>query len=293
MKPVRRILLPVEFTPACQKARDHAVALASLHGAELHILHVQLLHAGQSTLAGIPDVAGLEREVADANAAQLATFIKGVEGNIVTAIERDISAGPSILRYAEKHGIDLIVLGTHARKNISRLFMGSVAAEVVRHATVPVLVIGPKGGKTPGVYRRILAPQDFSEPALDALRQAGAMARQHDGTLSVLHAVDPDALPPYFNFVFSDATRALARRLLEERVAAADLGIPAETIVSVGPPDRCIADHANDHAEELVVVGQSGQSALDRFLLGSTAERVLRRAPCPVLVHCGPEVLAI
>lgn len=293
MKPIRKLLLPVEFSPVCARAREHAVALARQHDAELHVVHVQVLHGGQYSLAGVPNIADMDEEVATANTRQLAAFVKDIGGHVVTASERDISAAPSILRYAEEQSIDLIVLGTHARRNISRLFMGSVAAEVVRRAIVPVLIIGPEGDQEPGEYRRILAPQDFSERSLDALRQAGEMSRHHDGTLSVLHVIDPDSLPPYFNYVFTDAERERARALLEERLTAEGLPDLTEIVVKIGPPDRCIADHAIDHAVDLVVMGRTGQTALEHFLIGSTTERVLRRAPCPVLVHCQAEPIGL
>lgn len=291
MKPIRKILLPVEFTPACARARDHAVALAERHQAELHFLHVQILYGGNYAMAGLANIATLEKEIATSNTEKLNTFVAGLQVPVVTAIERDSSASAGILRYAEDQAIDLIVLGTHARKTIPRLFMGSIATEVVRHSPIPLLTVGPRGGQTPGSYRRILVPQDFSAPAWEALLQAGIIAKQHGARLSVLHVINPNLLPPYFGFAFGDAEHKRAYSQLEQRVKEAELAVPAEIIVSVGVPDKRIADYAIDHSVDLVIMGKTGQNVIENLLIGSTTERVLRRAPCPIWVHTGPEAV--
>ncbi len=293
MKVLARILLATEFSPACEQARAHAAALARRSGAQLHILHVQVLHGDQYGWAGIPNVADVESALEDAANQRLNDFIAPLPDSIVHAVQRDVSAAPTVLRYAQEHQIDLIILGSHGRRGLRRFFMGSVASEIVRGAEIPVLVIGPEHRAEIDSYDCVMAPVDFSASSVAAMREAAEIAHLHKARLVVAHCIDTRPMPPYYAAEFAEAERDRARADLDELIRDADLEVTAEPVIKVGIPHAEIIQAAKEHNADLIVMGSSGLSSLDRLLIGSTTERVLRAAPCPLLAHRGGDTLRI
>ena len=289
MSKLSRILVPMDFSPAGERALAHAAAIAARTGAELHVLHVQELHRDMYGWAAIPDIEAVEKIIADQSRQDLDQAVAKIKPPVVHEIIRDIRAADAIVRYAEVREIDLIVMGTHARKGVVRMFMGSVATAVVRDARVSVLIVGPEHILPTDLFRRILAPVDFSESAKAAVRQASAIAGQHDAELIVLHVVEPRILMPYDGMGGTlEQPREKAAAALGQWLDKASLPKPpAEVLVTLGPPDEQIVSHAREHTVDLIVMGTVGLSGMGRLLLGSTTERVLRNAPCAVLAQRG------
>lgn len=134
---------------------------------------------------------------------------------------------------------------------------------------------------------RILCPVDFSEYSRRALHHAHAIAAWYDADLHVLHAYSGAlpltvaglaALPPVSPADFRPTTESA----LETFVFANDAG-PATRVVRDGAAASTILDYAREITADLIVLGSHGWSGFDRLILGSTAERVLHRAECPVL----------
>jgi nucleotide-binding universal stress UspA family protein len=137
--------------------------------------------------------------------------------------------------------------------------------------------------------RRILCPTDFSEFAQRALHQAVPIARWYDASLTALHVVPPavavDGVVPYaVPPLSSPAVRAsLERQLLEFVAPARAAGIATDTVLREGPAVAGVLDLARTLPADLLVMGTHGQGGLERLVLGSVTEAVLRKAPCPVL----------
>ena len=136
---------------------------------------------------------------------------------------------------------------------------------------------------------RILCPVDFSDPSRRALHHAAALASRDGAVLHVLYVV-PAAMPPAvpilmlaFRPGMVDLT-AGAAEALDAFVAGAALPWKPITIVRDGPPVDAILDCAAEIAADLIVLGSHGRDGLGHLLFGSTAERVLHKAPCPTLV---------
>jgi universal stress protein A len=135
----------------------------------------------------------------------------------------------------------------------------------------------------------IVCPTDFSEPAAQAQAAALRLARALGGEVVFVHvAVETPLygegigkldLPKIY-----DHQRAWAANALRDRVTAASQeGVPARFLVRVGVPHEQIVKAARDEAADYIVIGTHGRTGLNRLLLGSVAERVIRLAPCPVL----------
>jgi nucleotide-binding universal stress UspA family protein len=143
---------------------------------------------------------------------------------------------------------------------------------------------------------RILCPTDFSEFSVRALRHATALARRFGARLTVLHVIPQwvpyTHAPAYFPGPML-ANPALCRHVEQDvrefAAPAIEAGVPVETMLREAEPWREIQAVAEELPADLVVMGTHGRGGFEQLLLGAVAEKVLRRAPCPVLTVCHEE----
>ena len=133
--------------------------------------------------------------------------------------------------------------------------------------------------------QHILVPIDFSQDSEHAVDAAVGLAQQFQARLTLLHAIHiPEAaevnLASYMDKIRSEADQSMTPRL--KRVQ--DAGATAEAVTVVGAPSQAIVDTARDRQADLIVMGTHGRTGLRHMLIGSVAERVVRMAPCPVMV---------
>ena len=138
-------------------------------------------------------------------------------------------------------------------------------------------------------FRRILVATDFAESAERALACAVQLARQHGAELILLHVyMDLPAYPEItagqVEAIYEEQRRWIEDALERRARAARGEGLLARTRLRTGPAASTIAATAMEERADLLVVGTHGRSGLDRLIVGSVAERVVRLAPCPVLV---------
>jgi nucleotide-binding universal stress UspA family protein len=288
MTDYRRIMVATDFSEASANALDHAAVLADRYDAELHIVHVQIVlqHTGQPE--DFPGLEQLEAALTRVAGKELEALKPHFDGRVERVTLRDYAPAPSILHYAEENAVDLIVMGSHARRGLSHALLGSQAESVARQAKVPVLVVGRGSGHelTADGIQVIVAPVDFSEHSAGALRHAALLARQHQARLLAVHVMEEMVLPPYYpNNVLGPVRREHGLAALEKYLEPLELAVTPEPVVSLGQTHRQIAEEAGGHHAGLIVMATSGMSRLERALMGSVTNRVLRLAPCPVLVY--------
>jgi nucleotide-binding universal stress UspA family protein len=137
--------------------------------------------------------------------------------------------------------------------------------------------------------KRIVCATDFSAAAEVAERQAARLAGVLGAELVLLHVASEAPLwsetlyTPQVRAVFEGQRRWAADALAKRTTALAVEGIAARGVVKVGVPWEVIVGTARDEQADMIVMGTHGRTGLDRMLLGSVAERVVRRAPCPVM----------
>jgi len=287
------LLVARDFSSVSDRALRHGFDLAARTGATLHVLHADVLHdgAGSEHPAPTEGLNALREELKETTSVSAAA-LDAV--SVVEATRRDVAPAPAILRYAADEAIDLIALGTHGRRGPSRILLGSVAEEVVRRADVPVLTVrGEDDGDRPSPLPsldRILVPVDFSDHAREALRTAAEWASLYDARIDVLHVVEED-LPAAFYVggvqsiydVEPDLDEKVRDRLTDfvSGVLGSTDGIRPHMRTGSAAPS--IAEFVDEHDVDLVALSTHGRTGLERFLLGSVTEKVVRHVHCPVL----------
>ena len=289
---VTKILLPTDFSECANAALTEAIFLASQNDAELHLLHVVVLHEDdpfnpEHHFPNTDEIFKHLSEVAMSEMGGLLTEEQGQRLRIRQHQVRAISAAPAIIEFAAREQVDLIVMGGHGRRGLRRFILGSVAEEVVRESACPVLTLRHPQQRDPlQAVGTIMAPVDFSADSAYARGVARRLAPMYQAKLEVVHAVEElAALYPYdvvdtsMPQLVTKVEEALARFVADEGGAEVDIRLRVLT----GSPARVITEHANTIEAGLIVLATHGLSDLERFLLGSVTERVVRMAECPVL----------
>ncbi|MGB9932334.1 universal stress protein [Haloarcula amylolytica] len=273
------ILVPTDGSPGSERAFEVAATLASTHDAAIHVLSVVDEHGPTDDWDyddDSPAEAFIESQADHVDTAGLS----------VTPAVREGVVHDEVLDYADETDIDLIVMGTHGRTGVRRFLLGSVTEKVVRLADVPVLSV--KADAEPGTvsFDDILLPTDGSSGAEAAIEPTGALASETDATVHLVSVVDTRSLGiDVGSTVIVDELESVATDAVEN---AADrlsgMGVEAvETAVSHGIPYRAILDAIEDADADLVVIGTHGRTGIDRYLLGSVAEKLVRTSPVPVM----------
>ncbi|GDY22118.1 hypothetical protein LBMAG56_34650 [Verrucomicrobiota bacterium] len=299
--PLRHLLVPFDFSESARQTVTAAVALARPAGARITLLYV-LPVTLPADIAHVSVVLDNRKLLAHARE-QLAAFARSA---IPAEIPVDIQVaegGPyhEINAIARALGTDLIVIGTRGLSGVKHLVLGSTAERVVRHAPCPVLTWHisaaattpttpePPATAPAGAFQHLLVPVDFSPANDEALRHAVRIATIFGSHITLLHVIEP---PPYPEWGYAHLTRRdeglkQAARL-KLATLSADLQRRGCTVnpvrVTTGDADSQICRMAGELHASLVVIATHGHSALAQMFLGGTAERVLRHAPCPVLV---------
>ncbi len=293
---VNTVLAATDFSKNAGVALDWACEIAKAHDARLVLFHAfmpPVLPTAAPEFVPLPaDVYEAQQEhvkelIEEQAAARRASGVK-IEPRIQMG-----HAAPTIVAGAEQEEADLVVLGTRGLTGIERLFLGSVAAKVIREAPCPVLAVPMDEVEAHRPVRSLLIPTDFSDDAQlaiqAALRMVGPLAAEVKLTLLHVWRIPPVAGPWPANTLelLTKETAAAARRRIDEVAAPLrNAGLEVETKESEGDPAEVIDREAARVNADLIAMGSHGRSGLSRLFLGSVSERTLTAAPCPILtVH--------
>ncbi len=289
---IRNVLLPTDFTDKSLRPLGLAAELAASANAELHLLHVHGLTTPVPQAWEFPPANEVRRSTWASSPDTLRAWAMDALPNLVvhTATRQDNNVSKTILDYAQENSVDLIVVGTAARRGLARVFLGSVAERLVLSARCPVLTMAQDAPvaiapKSPNV----LVPVDFSKASIESLARAASLAEQLKGQLTLLHVISPQPVPVLYGEVAPMLwdTQEGASRLgkhLEELARSVRETVPVKCIVRVGQPARCIAQVASEVGADLVQIGSHGLTGFSRYVIGSVAQKVLRLAAVPVLI---------
>lgn len=313
----RRILVPLDFSGFSRQALACAVPLARVYGAKISLVHVvqpQVLIApipGGGTYSGAYLPISTDSMTSGVNAVRAAKAqLDKLSTQLLPEELRDRNvvrlgnAAYEVVSAAKSLKADLIVLSAHGQSRLKHMMLGSTAERIVRHASCPVFTVrcqpdssaGRKLSSEKPVYparlpwRRILVPLDFSPTSLKALQTAVPLARQSGAQLLLLNVVEPNPYPAGMDggvLVLPDSV-VVACHARQHLPRVARRWVPPSvrvvSLVGQGRAASVIVDTAGEKRVDLIVLSTHGHTGLERLLMGSTAEQVVRHAQCPVFV---------
>jgi nucleotide-binding universal stress UspA family protein len=284
--PIRTVVAATDFSFSAHRAVRRAAALAKMHDAVLHLLHVLDSSSAKALLRRSPaiDVEQPLHLEAERALNSLADDVAAAGGAVTERLLREGRVMDEILAAAASS--DLVVLGPRGVNPVRDFILGSTAERLARMIECPMLV-AKQDPQIP--YENVLVPVDFSDYSAPALRFASELAP--GAVLHVFHAVDCslkgrlqsagvsdegiaaycDELHREANASMAELTAGMQERTIFGRVQAVD----ARVAIS----ERAAADNCT-----LIVMGKQGRSWLSEHILGSVTRMALERATCDVAV---------
>jgi nucleotide-binding universal stress UspA family protein len=182
---------------------------------------------------------------------------------------------------------DLIAMGTHGRKGLKRLIMGSVTSKVIVNSQCDVLVVKRPCTECVGEYKSILVPFDGSEFSKKALGRACDISKENGSDVTALFVI-----PRYEEMIEFFKTESIKKSLLDEaqkivdkaKDMASSRGVSIAATIQEGHAGDRIVEIASAMKHDLIAMGTYGWKGVDKAIMGSTTERVIMNAACPVLV---------
>ena len=272
---IKRILCPTDLSPYSGNAVRYALALARAHDAELILLYcTDSLDGKEQLLDSVLD------------------YIDPSDSRCHLVVAPADHVDEQIMTHAQKECVDFIVMRSRRRPHRAAL-LGSTAESVSRSAPCPVLVMHSDeeefiNDDLKVDLKRILVAYDFSDYSELALKYGLSIAQEHQAELHLLHVLPPRSVndpeiawyPIKGNSPYHTAACRLQRVVPNE----VQLWCGVRTIVSEGQPYREILNYAEQNEIDLICVGAHGAGFGMRALFGSNVDRILRQAPCPVVV---------
>ena len=284
----KRILVPTDFSPASDCALRLARALADPFKAEIHLLHVGIVV--DDPIANPADLDEVERILAMSDARTqraLEELAKAIDAPTHCHVKRRVASADAIIEGISEFRCDLVIMGTHGRRGLKSVLMGSVAKEIVQRSPVPVLTTRAEAGSA-FPPKKILVAYDSSEDSLKAVLLAAEWASLLSAKITLLHALEPVTYPDFYALpavseghlipTSQQCHEALAK-VAKEHLAE----VPYETAVIRARAADGITKYAAKHGFHLVVLATRGISGITHVLFGSVAERVTQLCEVPVL----------
>jgi nucleotide-binding universal stress UspA family protein len=265
---LEKLLLSTDGSQYSEGAIREAISFASKCSSRMYACMVLETNPEYETIGS--NVFEKEEEEAEAHLASIKARAKK-EGLVCeTIFHESVKASQAIVDEAAERKVDMIVIGRHGRKGLSKAFMGEDAAKVIAQAPCKVLVV-PKAARIE--YRNILVATDGSDHSNAALKEAIAIAKRCGSHLIALSAMrDETGRQEAENF--ANKASELAR---EEDVSA-------EAVTPIGRSFDAIVETAGGRGVDLIVMGTYGKTGVKKLLMGSSTEKVIGTAGCAVLV---------
>jgi nucleotide-binding universal stress UspA family protein len=305
---VRSLLVPLDGSPFSEHALPLALGLAKRSGAALKLLHVQPPYV---TLPPDADLGPPLEEELDRNArAYLDALARRIAGVASVRFDAKILVGevaPTVRRYAEEQGVNLVVMSTHGRGPVARFWLGSVADELMSDASIPILLVRPHDQvndlRADVVPRHIVLPLDGTPLAEQILPHAAEVGKAADADFTLLRVVGP--ITPNVYHVEGAGLAQMTEQMLDQiqrmqtslreeaqtylegvaaRLRGQSLRVRTQVVVDEQPA-HAILKVAAEVGAGMVALETHGRRGLERMFVGSVADKVIRGATTPVLVH--------
>jgi len=275
------VMVPTDFSDVSQRALEYAKTLAKQGNSELLLAHVSpgadLITSPEAAWIDAAGIAGLDEQQLERSSAALRS-----EGYRARTISLTGPLNDELLSAIEKYQVDLVVLGTHGRKGLERLLLGSDAEALLRHAHCPVISIGPGVAENKTwQLREVICATTLQPHSAEVVAYAQKLALQHGAGLILLHVKDVGTEADVDWVSFEDAFHyyAVDDALGKSSWLRTRLGVA---------PGVSIVDLAKQRGSDLIVMGARPASSIATHLAPGIAAKVLLEAPCPVLTLLQP-----
>jgi len=295
---LKSVLIATDFSEASDKALRHALAIARHYGAKLYLAHV--VSSLGFTLVG-PEAVNLATQIVSRDASELENRL--VQSGALAGLRHEVivsqgNVWDQLGRIIGREQVELVVIGTHARRGLGKLLLGSVAEHIFRHAGCLVLTVGPGSLEDSPVgsaraIRPFLFATDFGIPSLRALPYAISSANHFGTKLVLLHVVPEVPMPEGVGLPTADDVMQMRekvrvtslRRLEDLTLQNPKLAITPEFIVEFGSPSEEILKAANTSKADAIILGlhRSTHIGTASHLPWATAYEVVCGAGCSVL----------
>lgn len=268
---MEKLLVATDGTEASQGAVTAALQLAkNCSVGSVEMLAVAVVLTNLVYEDAVPFVIAQAEKDMEQKVDALRVMAKEAGINCEVIVHKEDDPYLDIVNEAEKNKVDMIVMGTHGRRGIKRLVMGSVTANVIGHAPCRVLVVPPHAKVD---FGQILAATDGSRHGDAAVTEAIAIAKICNSPLVVVSAASSEEEAP------------TAEENVKQALELADkAGVVKEGIVLRGNAGEAIVEAAEQKGVGLIVMGSHGRTGLTNLLMGSVTEYVLSHGDTPVLV---------
>jgi nucleotide-binding universal stress UspA family protein len=289
----KKILVPVDFSEPSKKAVTFGLTLAGQFNANLILAHI--VPESSAFVYAIPtQLLEVQKDQYAKAAVEIRNLVPSEYAsrlNLQTMVKIG-NIEQELLGIVRDESIDIVVMGTHGRRRLSRWFIGSVTEHMLRHVPVPVLTVSHAEAEKHAIglvaLNRILYATDLSESSSIGLNYAIELARGAGAQLTVMHVIDEEDRMLWGPAVIAHLDRAklvaeLRQKLNDFVKQEKASGVPIEALLVEGKPFRKIVEIAEDRKMDIIVLNLQSKSMVERALLGSTAERVVRMARAPVV----------
>jgi len=284
---IKRILCPTDLTAESDEALRYALALTRAYDAKLIVFHCTPDPSGTALVNGEAKALLEQSLIPHLGPADMMNLDwQGI-------VRQDEDPGKAISEEAAEHQVDLIVMRSRRRPHRAAL-LGSTAESVSRTAPCAVMVTHADEREWVGTatqeidLKRVLVAYDFSDYSELALNYALSFAQEYQSELHLLHVLPrftlDEAEIAWYPLGKEGPYHKAARRLQKVVPVEAHLWCPIKHAVSEGQPYREILNYAERNKIDLICIGAHGAGFGMLALFGSNVDRVLRQAPCPVLV---------
>ena len=288
MTRISHILIPVDFSEASRRAMHYATHLALRFGAKLTAVHIiPSFEAFNYAFPG--DTEEFEKRAFVETRRLLPLEIPEPYRNRlnVQTIAKCGDVRDELLGIVRNENVDLITRGTHGRRNLEHFFLGSTTESLLRRVPVPILTVSQRGLEQQTElpfdvpFRKIAYATDLPKANLSGLHYCADLARTLGAHLTLLHVMERREEPSFLDKSEMHALRMGELHKAIQREHGEDLVVATEVVE--GTPHQEILKFAEAMTADLIVINLQSKGVLDRALLGSTAERVIRSAKIPVL----------
>jgi len=289
---INKILVPVDFSEYSDNALEYAIMWAESFGAEITLLHVNtLFHEHHEYEELVKNYQKLiekhEKEVLEWLKSHART-IAARKVSVQYELLRSTSAPNSILLYLNNRDFDMVIMGTHGRTGLKHLLLGSVAERISRLSPVPVIAVHKDFKKLD--VNNILVPIDFSPLSERIVKDALVIANSFSAKIHLLHVMEKITAATFTwldeeirqQFDVNEEKKQRVKDALQKYENVL-FKTPVEYVIRNGRSYEEIVKYAQEKEIDLIVMATRGYSKFEYFWsLGSTTERVVRLAPCPV-----------